>query len=82
MISINKKGLFTILAVLVSLDASAASFFDKPAPKPATPTAEILPTKEATMKVAAKPVPEQNEKKDWVDPREEMQQMFQKQMRR
>jgi len=50
MILINKKGLFAILAVLISLDASAASFFDKPAPKLATPAAEtaVLPTKAAT----------------------------------
>jgi hypothetical protein len=59
MISINKKGFFTILAVLISLDASAASFFDKPAPKPATPAAEtaVLPTKEAT-EPAPPPPPE------------------------
>jgi len=59
MISINKKGLFAILAVLVSLDTSAASFFDKPAPKPETPAAEtaVLPPKEAT-KPTPPPPPE------------------------
>jgi hypothetical protein len=55
MILTNKKGLLAILALLVSLEASAASFFDKPAPKTETAETTILPTKILSTKEVIEP---------------------------
>jgi hypothetical protein len=96
MILINKKGLLAILALLVSLDASAASFFDKPTPKPATAEAPILPTKEATPseiipskapEAATKPVPQvvakpaQDHKPKYINTRDEINEMLMSRVR-